>query len=187
MHTFLVIFYSVLLVALLLLSAVMIMWEWSLVVTRAPFISMPAAVLPYIVDALRLKPGSVVYDLGCGEGRVLFACWKRFPQAKYIGLDKATLPAAIAWWRKRSLGKEADVTIKKKNFFRQDLRDATHVFVYLFPGLMDKLLPKLKRELKPGTRLVSCDFKFTAMEPVQVIDLGRPEGVLGRKLYVYEF
>lgn len=187
MQTFLIVFYSVVLVALFVLTVIMFMYEWSLVVTRAPFISIPVAVLPYIVDALELKQGSVLYDLGCGEGRVLFACWKRFPDAKYIGLDKATLPVLIGWWRKRGLGKGVDVKIKKKNFFKQDVRDATHIFTYLYPGLMDKLLPKLRKELKPGTRVVSCDFQFTGMKPVRIVDLGRPPRTLGRMLYIYEF
>ncbi len=187
MQTLLIVFYSLLLLVLVVVTIVMFMYEWSLIVTRAPFISMPAAVLPYIVDALELKSGSVVYDLGCGEGRVLIAGWKRFPQASYIGLDKATLPIMLGWWRMRGLPKEAKIKLRKKNFFNQDLRDATHVFTYLFPGLMDRLLPKLKKELKPGTRLVSCDFQFTDMKPVRVIDMGRPVGVLGRTLYVYEF
>ena len=186
-HYLVMAFYVLVLVALLSLIFFLMLYEWSLVVTRAPFIPIPQAVLPYVVDALELKPGSVVYDLGCGEGRVLLACWKRFPHARYVGLDKAVLAIWLARWRKRQTARDADSVFKRMNFFRQDLSDATHVFTYLFPGLMQRLLPKLKRELKPGARLVSCDFQFNDMKPVKTIQLDRPIGALGRTLYVYEF
>jgi len=178
------------LAGLALLIAVMVLlmlWESSLLFTRAPFISIPAAVLPSIVEALELKEGSVVFDLGCGDARVLMACAEKQPKASYIGIDKATMAiwfAKFRFWRAKS---RMPIKLIKRNFFKCDMTQATHVFTYLFPGLMDSLLPYLEKQLKPGTRLVSCDFKFTKKEPVKVMDLNRPERSLGRKLYVYEF
>ncbi|MFA6447704.1 MAG: methyltransferase domain-containing protein [Patescibacteria group bacterium] len=177
--------YIVLLLILLVVLVFVLMWEWSLLFTHAPFIPIPKEVVPSIFDALELRPDSVVYDLGCGEGRVLLGCWEKMQQAKYVGIEKSR----FAYWLACINGRrqKASVQFKKKNFFRTDLSDATHVFTYLFPGLMDMLLPKLQKDLKPGTKLVSCDFRFKNKEPIQVIDLKRAPKELGQKLYVYEF
>lgn len=161
-----------------------LMYEWSLLVTGAPFICMPKPVLDPIVKALDLKDGSVLYDLGCGDGRVLEACALAHPHSKFKGIDKAKVAIWNAKWRLR---KRKEIKLLHKNFFKCDLSDATHVFTYLFPDLMNSLLPKLEKELKPGTRLVTCDFTFKDKKWAEEIDLNRPKGTLGRKLYVYIF
>jgi hypothetical protein len=76
--------------------------------------------------------------------------------------------------------------ILRGDFMKQNLSAADRVFTYLYPGLMDELLPKLEKELHPGTRLVSCDFPFSKKKAKEVIDLERPK-LTGQKLYIYEF
>jgi len=61
------------------------------------------------------------------------------------------------------------------------------IFTYLNPNIMDDLLTKFDKELKPGTRLVSLSFKFTGKQPINEIDLKRSKYKLGRKIYVYQF
>jgi len=163
-----------------------LMYQWSLFATRAPFVEIPKDILADIVKALDVKPGSVVYDLGSGDGRVLEACYQRQLDAMYVGIDKAIVPHVIARWRLRKiLGSK--VKLLHKNFFKQDLSDATHIYLYLFPGLLKSLLPKFMSELKPGARIVSVDFEFPKeYPPNQVIDLNRPEGKRGRKIFIYE-
>lgn len=161
------------------------MYQWSLFATRAPFVEISKEVLADIVKAMNVSPDDVVYDLGSGDGRVLEVCYRKQPEAKYIGIDKAIVPHVIAKWRLRKIPK-GKIELLHKNFFKQDLSDATHVYLYLFPGLLKSLLPKLKKELKPGTRVVSCDFEFEGLKPVEVVDLKRPKGKRGRKLYIYE-
>ncbi|MEK7211069.1 MAG: hypothetical protein AAB731_00360, partial [Patescibacteria group bacterium] len=85
------------------------------------------------------------------------------------------------------LGNPRNVKILRKNFFRADLSAATHIFTYLFPKPMNELLPKFKKELKPGARVVSCDFLFKEKEPAEIIELHRSKNQLARRLYVYEF
>ena len=80
-----------------------------------------------------------------------------------------------------------DVKILKKDFFDVDLGDATHIFTYLFPSVMDDLIPKLDSELKNGTRLVSASFHFTSKREIKEIDLKRKKYQLAGKIYVYEF
>ena len=187
MHTLQLVASIVLLLVLFATLFLLLLWESSLLFTRAPFISIPAAVLPSIVDALELKEGSVMFDLGCGDARVLMACAEKQPRASFIGIDKATMAVWFAKFRLWRAKSRMPIKLIKRNFFKCDMTPATHVFTYLFPGLMDSLLPYLEKQLKPGTRLVSCDFMFSKKQPTKVIDLNRPERSLGRKLYVYEF
>jgi ubiquinone/menaquinone biosynthesis C-methylase UbiE len=152
---------------------------------RAPFIPISQDVLEDIIDALQLAPGSVMYDLGSGDGRVVFAAAKR-PEVRAIGVERSVLPYVISQIEKRRKGAQ-QASFIRADFFKVNVGDATHVFLYLFPGLMNALLPKFEKELKPGTRVVSCDFKFKDKVPSHVIDLHRKRFDLGRKIYVYEF
>ncbi len=182
------IFALVLLVlAALAAIAVVVLIILAAVFTKAPFVPVGKKTIPRIVQALNIKPNSQVYDLGCGDARVLIAAWREQGQAEYFGLDKDWLPIICSWWKIFLVGRPKNITVLKRDFFKQDLSRATHIFVYLFPKLMDQLLPKLQAELKPGAKLVSCDFCFSNKKPAQVINLNRPRKSLGKKLFIYEF
>ncbi len=167
------------------ITVMLILWLWSLSVTKAPFVPIPNEVLPKIIEALKLTPSSVFVDLGCGDGRVLMAATKQFPNIRCIGIDKALFAIMSARFVARRM--YPNISFIRSNFFKTSFRDATHVFTYLFPRLMNDLLPHLEKELRPGTRLVSCDFTFNNKKPVEVIELDRPQHALGKTLYVYEF
>ncbi len=156
---------------------------------QVPFIPIPTSTLPYIEKALNVKDNSVVYDLGCGDGRVLSYLSKKFPNATYIGIENGPFPLILArtraWWHKKMTGK--NIQIINQDFFNHDLSRATHIFAYLYPRVMDDLLPKFDQELAPGTKVVSMSFKFTQKQPKEEIDLGRGRYKLARKLYIYEF
>ena len=184
MDIIVIVFIIFLILLILSVAVIAILLFWSDLTTRAPFVPIPKAVLPAIVEALAITPESEVWDLGCGDGRVLLAMQAKIPKAKYIGADKDIIPYWLAKFRTRKI---KGIEIKRQNFLRSDLSNATHIFAYLFPVVLSALLPKLRQELKPGARLVSCDFIFTQKEPVKVINLNRPKGKLGRFLYVYEF
>ena len=169
----------------IIVTAVVLFWESSLIFTRAPFIPSPAEIAPQIIDALELDAESVLYDLGCGEGHILLAGESKQPKASFIGIERSWIPYLAALYSSR--GNHPNLKFIRSSFFKCDLSSANRVFVYLFPGLMNSLLPKLQKELKPGTRLVSCDFEFKDKQPVKIIDLGRPKNALGRRLLVYQF
>ncbi len=156
---------------------------------QVPFIMTPRSVLKDIEKALEIKDDSVVYDLGSGDGRVLIFLSKIKPKAKYIGIENGIFPFLLSkieiYFKKEQSNPK--INILKKDFFEHDLSDATHIFIYLYPNVMDDLLPKFDRELKKGTRLVSLSFQFTNKRPSLEIDLNRNKYKLGRKLYVYDF
>lgn len=182
--TGLVVFFLLIIFALAVAAMLLVK---SLINREAPFISVPKAILPEIVRALNIEDTSRVYDLGCGDGRVLLACYKQNPKAAYIGIDKSILPFLIARFKIQRHKPRLPIRIIRQNFFKTDFSSATHIFIYLFSTMMEPLFKKLQQELKPGTRLVSCDFKFKNKEPLEIIDLRRSSRSLGQKLYVYEF
>jgi len=187
MSIFLIIAGYAIIGVLFLIIIIGLFWEKSLLMNKAPFVPIPKDVLPAIAKELNLKPGLTIYDLGCGDGRVLEACLALEPQAHYIGIEKELVPYCLAWWRLRKFIKSGQVQLIKKNFFAVNLTSAQRVFTYLFPKLMDELLPKLNKELIPDTILISCDFLFSNKQSEQVTDLKRPHNALGKRLYRYQF
>jgi trans-aconitate methyltransferase len=151
---------------------------------RAPFIPTHADAAEEIAALIGGLPrGSVVYDLGCGDGRVLRALVKRNPNAAYIGVERQIVPYVIAKLRCSGFAR-----IVRGDLFAQDLSAATHVFLFLYGHVLDALLPKLERELAPGTWVYSLDFTFNSREPQQRIMLrSRANRTLGTVLHVYEF
>lgn len=179
----------VLLIVFLSIIFLFILWSIGNFKNKVPFVSASNAVLKDVSSALEIKDDSVVYDLGCGDGRVLFYLFGVNQKAKYIGIENNLFPIILArfmiFLNKKKF--KNNVEIINKDFFKQDLSDATHIFTYLYPHIMDELLPKFQKEFKPGTRLVSLSFKFAGKTPTKEIDLKRNKYKLGRKIYVYQF
>ncbi len=190
METFLTTIFLVLVLLLCVATFVvfvgLFLYFFGRITTRVPFVPVSGEIVGNIIEALELKENSILYDLGSGDGRVLFAAAEKFPRVKLIGIEKAPLPLLLSrlplFWRERT-----DISIVSEDFFNVPLHSATHVFTYLFPEIMDELLPKFEREFSPGTRLVSCDFVFSKKFPDKEIDLGRGEFKLSKKLYIYIF
>ena len=139
-----------------------------------------------IVAALELQVGSVFFELGSGDGRIVLAAAKLQPGAKCTGIEFALAPTIMTWFAYKKAGKPLNASFRKEDMFKVDLSEATHIFCYLFPQVMADLHEKFKRELKPGTRVVACDFKILSKEPLKTIALSQ-KAVLGKKLYVYEY
>jgi cyclopropane fatty-acyl-phospholipid synthase-like methyltransferase len=178
--------------AIIILLGVLVLltiWMWEGFKSKVPFIPVSTNVLKDIENMLSLKEDSVLYDLGCGDGKVLFHMAKSQPNAKYIGIENnlfaVILARAKAWWFKKD--RKVNIEILNEDFFKHDISNATHIFLYLYPQVMDELLSKFESELKPGTKLVSASFRFTLKQPEAEIDLNRSKYKLARKLYVYQF
>jgi len=117
--------------------------------SAAPWVPMRKADVIRAVELAEVKAGDRVYDLGCGDGRLVFAASGR--GAKAIGLEISLLPFVIAkirsWFQPLT-------RVSFKSFFRQNLEDADVVFVFLMKKIYPKLATKLTKELKPGARIV---------------------------------
>ncbi|MCC6324009.1 hypothetical protein IT400_04445, partial [Candidatus Nomurabacteria bacterium] len=174
--TFMYILQWILVLFFFIILFVMLVWMYSGITSKVPFISVPLSILPDIEKALDIQSDSVVYDLGCGDARVLRYLAKKYPTATFIGIENGVFPyyvaKTISWWNKK-MGHGDNVQILRQDFFKYNLSKATHIFVYLYPQIMDDMLGKLEKELPPGARLVSATFKFTQKAPVAEIDLLR--------------
>ncbi len=104
-----------------------------------------------------LKKNDVLYDLGCGDGRIVIAAAKNFG-ARGVGIDINPVRIAEAKENARKAGVENLVRFEEKDLFEADFRDATVVTLFLLPNINLKLRPKLLQDLKPGTRVVSNTF-----------------------------
>jgi len=154
--------------------------------SKVPFVPVRKKVLSEIISALELKDKSVLYDLGCGDGRVLFAASEVYKNITCVGIEKAPFPYLWAKYCQFFAG-DKRVSILYGDMFKLDISPATHIFLYLFPRLMNDLLPKFEKELKPGSRVVSCDFEFANKKPIKIIDLKSKKRQLNHRLLVYEF
>lgn len=101
----------------------------------------------------------IVYDLGSGDGTALIVAAKEFG-AKGVGIEIDLLRTWISTLMIRIVRVQDKVTIKRKNFFDIDISQASIIFVYLVPKALGRLLSKFKKELKPGTRIVSYRYQI---------------------------
>lgn len=123
------------------------------------YIPTPQVVVDAMLELAAVKSTDVVYDLGSGDGRIVIAAARKYG-ARGVGIDidpalvrKATENAAAA-------GVADRVRFKTENVFAADIGDATVVTLYLLQSLNERLRPKLVRDLKPGTRVVSHVFNM---------------------------
>src|SRR5258706_579868 len=104
-------------------------------------------------------PGDVVYDLGCGDGRIVIAAAKNFG-ARGVGIEIDPAPLRMALYRAPRPGVEDRLPFARGDLFETDISEATVVTLFLFETLNRRLLPKLLRELEPGTRIVAHRYGF---------------------------
>ena len=111
-------------------------------------------------------PGDIVYDLGCGDGRIVIAAAKEFG-ARGVGVEIDPNPLRLAVYNARRAGVDDRVRFVRGDLFEADIGDATVVTLFLFESLNRRLLPKLLKELKPGTRIVAHRYGFGPEWPPQ--------------------
>src|SRR5688500_11799750 len=135
--------------------------------TDVIFVPAPQEAVDKMLEMAEIKKGDVLYDLGCGDGRIVVTAAKKYG-IKAIGFDID--PKRIAESRenvkKNNVGEL--VEIRHADIFQVDLKDASVVTMYLLPSLNVKLTPQLQK-LKPGTRIVSHSFDMEGVQPVQVV------------------
>lgn len=121
------------------------------------YVATPHEVVDRMLDEAKIRPTDVVYDLGCGDGRMAIAAAKKFgTRGVGIDMDPARIKEARA--NAKAAGVDKLVTFRVADLFETDLREANVVLLYLLPELNRRLKPKLFAELPPGARVVSHDF-----------------------------
>lgn len=146
---------------------VILSWVWPPDSPWAPWWRTNKKTALAICKLVNLKKEDVIYDLGCGDAEVLITAAKKFG-TKGVGMEIDLLRSIIARSRVRLEGVSDRVKIKRANFFKEDISEATVVIVYLVPKALQKLLPKFKKELKKGTRIVSFRYDIEGLKIKEV-------------------
>jgi SAM-dependent methyltransferase len=129
-----------------------------------PYVSTPQSVVEAMLRLAAVRQGDFVYDLGCGDGRIVITAAREFG-ARGVGVDIDPRRIEEANALARANGVQANVRFAVQDLFKTDLSEATVLALYLYPELNAKLLPKMRAELKPGTRVVSHQFRIGDWPP----------------------
>ena len=131
------------------------------------YVPTPQKVVDAMLRLAEVKESDVVYDLGCGDGRIVVTAAKQFG-CRAFGYDIDPERIAESKQNVSDNGVDDLATIEQKDIFTLDLSGADVVTLYLLPSLNVKLIPQLEK-LKPGSRIVSHDFDMRGVEPEKVV------------------
>lgn len=148
----------------ILVVVISILWPWILGAAWDP---MPKSILDRVLEMARVRSDDRVYDLGCGDGRVIIRAAQRY-HCQAQGIEVSPLRVLYTWLRILVMGLGGQVRVSWGNLFHKDLSQATVVVVFLTQAANDRLKPKLERELRPGTRVVSYHWQFPGWRPALV-------------------
>jgi hypothetical protein len=151
---------GILAIQLVVASAAIFIFSSSLVSSfaGAPYVPMRSKSVKGLLELGQVSSSDTVYDLGCGDGRILIAAARDFGVKKAIGYDIAAWPIMKAKWLARRAGVHENVNVSRKNCFDADISEATFIYLYLLPKLVDRLAPKISKEVKSGTKILCADF-----------------------------
>lgn len=151
----------------------------------APYVVSPQRAVDKMLEMAGVKPNEVVYDLGCGDGRVLFTAVEKY-RAKAVGIeiDPKLVEQTREQAQKMSMGNR--VKVVQGNLLDADLSDADVVTLYLLTQANDKLRPHLEKMLHPGARVVSYDFAVPGWKPKAVERVEELSARHDHVVYLYE-
>jgi SAM-dependent methyltransferase len=150
----------------------------------APYVVAPEHAVDRMLEMARLKAGDQLYDLGCGDGRILIAAVQKY-KVKAVGIEISNRLAKSAAERVKKQGLQNDITIVHGDFMRTDLSPANVVTLYLATTANDTLRPKLEHYLRPNTRVVSYDYPIPGWKPIDTSETGGYRGA-SHTIYLYE-
>jgi SAM-dependent methyltransferase len=149
----------------------------------APFVATPPDVVDRMLTLASVGPGDVVYDLGCGDGRIVIAAARKFG-TRGVGVDLDANLIRKAQADAKAAGLEGLVRFLVQDALTVDVSDATVVTLYLLSASNVKLRPMLTRQLQQGSRIVSHNFAMGSWEPDKV-DAFRDGAGTSRTLYLW--
>jgi SAM-dependent methyltransferase len=149
----------------------------------APYLPTPHEVVQVMLDMAGVHQGDVVYDLGCGDGRIVIAAAQKFG-ARGVGIDIDANLINQAEANAKAAGVDRRVKFLIQDAMTVDVSDATVVTLYLLSASNVKLRPILTRQLRRGARIVSHSFAMGDWEP-EVVDTFRDSNGTSRTLYLW--
>lgn len=138
---------------------------------KVPWAKTPRDNFTKIFSNISIPKNSLIYDLGCGDGEFLFFAERNGYKA--IGYELSIYPFLKCLIKKILSG--SAIKIKRKNFFKENLKDANLIFIFLVDKVMEKLKNKLIQNLKPGTIVISYGFKIPDWKIDKILDTNPSE------------
>jgi Methyltransferase domain len=145
-----------------------------------PYVPTPTSVVDRMLSMAKVNKDDLLYDLGSGDGRIVITAAREYG-ARGVGYDLNPERIKESNENARKAGVAKRVRFTQQDLFDADLSGATVVTLYLLPDVNLKLRPKLLRELRPGTRVVSHNYHMGDWRPEEVAEID----VKGTKHYVY--
>jgi SAM-dependent methyltransferase len=139
-------------------------WKYWALIIGAGYDPTPMKIARKMLEMAEVSENDVVYDLGCGDGRIVLTAAREFG-ARAVGIEADPIRFLIAYLRTLLSNQRDKVTIKLGNFMKMPIGDATCITLFLFTRGNDMLVPKLEKELTPGTRIVSYIWKIKGWKP----------------------
>ncbi|HVF87085.1 MAG TPA: methyltransferase domain-containing protein [Pyrinomonadaceae bacterium] len=146
------------------------------------FVPTPPETVAEMLCLAEIRDGDVLYDLGSGDGRIPITAAERYG-IRAVGIDIDPEMVAVARGNARRAGVTERVSFLQEDLYQADIGEATVVTLYLSDGLNLLLRPKLLRELRPGTRIISHDFRMGDWKPEQTVRVNWRN--LYRTIYVW--
>jgi len=131
-----------------------------------PYVPTPDNVVAKMLELAKVNRNDVVYDLGSGDGRIVITAARKYG-SRGVGYDIDPQRITEADENARAAGVTDRVRFVQGDLFQADLSEATVVTLYLLPDINLKLRPKLLKELKPGTRIVSHNYGLGDWDPIR--------------------
>jgi cyclopropane fatty-acyl-phospholipid synthase-like methyltransferase len=148
----------------------------------SPYVRTPDRIMDRMLELANIKPGDTVYDLGCGDGRIVIAAALRY-KAKAVGVEISPKLAAQATSAIDKAGLKGRARIIQGDLLQADLTGADVVTIYLGTQLNAELRPRMEKYLHAGARVVSHDYAVPGWKATRT---ERTEGKQGHVIYVYE-
>ncbi|MDM9379773.1 class I SAM-dependent methyltransferase [Chlorogloeopsis sp. ULAP01] len=146
---------------------------------NVPYVPTPQRVVEAMLELAQVNSNDVIYDLGSGDGRIPITAVQKYNARRAVGVEINPRLVQESRTNAQKIGVSDRVEFKQQDLFQTDLGDATVVTLYLLPNVNLRLRPKLLKELKPGTRIVSHSFDMGNWKPQQVVR------IRGRTLYLW--
>ena len=149
----------------------------TVMVDGGPYVPTPESVVDRMLELAGVRSDDIVFDLGSGDGRLVIEASRRYG-ARGVGVEREARLVDMARAAAISAKVSDRVSFKQGDLFDTDLRGASVVTLYLLPGLLERLVPKLRAELVSGARIVSHDYPLPAWPVERTLEFDVPEKAL---------
>lgn len=154
-------------------------------IPEVPFVPTTETGVKTMLKLADVKSTDTVYDLGCGDGRIVIAAAKEYG-AHAVGIDIDPKRIAESKENARRAGVENLVRFEENDLFKADIHDATVVTLFLLSSVNERLKPKLLQDLKPGTRIVSNTFSMGDWKPEKELSItDNDPSAFSRRFYLW--